>query len=39
MERETTAARKLVDDAETAIEQKQDDMRNPEKVGLTTTKP
>jgi len=32
-------ARKRVEHAETAIEQKQDDMRNAEKVGLTTTKP
>jgi len=39
VERETTVARKRVEDAETAIEQEQDDMRNAEKVGLTTTKP
>jgi len=39
VERETTVARKRVEDAVTAIKQKQDDMRNAEKVGLTTTKP
>jgi len=39
VERETAVARKRVEDAETAIEQKQDDMRNAEKVELTTTKP
>jgi len=39
VERETTVARKRVEDAETAIEQEQDDMRNAEKAGLTTTKP
>jgi len=32
-------ARKRVEDAETAIKQGQDDMRNAEKAGLTTTKP
>jgi len=39
VERETAVARKRVEDAETAIKQKQDDMRNAEKAGLTTTKP
>ena len=39
VERETTVARNRVEDAETAIEQVQDHMRNAEKVGLTTTKP
>jgi len=39
VERETAVARKWVEDAETAIKQVQDDMRNAEKVGLTTTKP
>jgi len=38
-EREIAVARKHVEDAETAIEQEQDGMRNVEKVGLTTTKP
>ena len=36
MERETTVARKRVEDAETAIKQKQEDMSNVEKAGLTT---
>ena len=39
VERETAVARTRVEDAETAIKQKQDDMRNAEKAGLTTTKP
>jgi len=39
VERETTVARKLVLDAEIAIKQEQDDMRNAEKAGVTTTKP
>ena len=39
MERETAVARKRVDHAETAIQRVQDDMRNAEKVGLTTAKP
>ena len=39
VERETAVARKRVEDAETAIKQKQDDMSNVEKVGLTTTEP
>ena len=39
VERETAVARKRVGDAETAIKQEQDDMRNPEMAGLTTTKP
>jgi len=33
VERETAVARKRVEDAETAVEQKQDDMRNDEKAG------
>ena len=32
-------ARKRVEDTETASKQEQDDMRNAEKAGLTTTKP
>jgi len=32
-------ARKRVEDAETAIEQVQDDMRNAETAGFTTTRP
>ena len=39
LERETAVAKTRVEDAETAIQQEQDDMRNVEKVGLTTTKP
>jgi len=39
LERETIVARKRVEDAEIAIKQEQDDMRNAEKGGLTTTKP
>jgi len=39
VEWETDVARKRVEDAERAIKQKQDDMRNAEKAGLTTTKP
>ena len=39
MESDTTVARKRVQDAETAIKQVQDDMRNAENTGLTTTKP
>jgi len=35
---ETTVARKWVEDTETPIKQQQEDMRNPQKVGLTTTK-
>ena len=35
MERETAVARKRVEDTETAIKQKQGDMSNVEKVGLT----
>jgi len=38
VERETAVARLRVEDAETAIKQEQDDMRNAEKAGLTTTK-
>jgi len=36
---ETAVARKRVEDAENAIKQDRDDMRNAEKAGLTTTKP
>ena len=32
-------ARKQIEDTETAINQEQEDMRNPEKAGLTTRKP
>jgi len=39
VEGETAVARKRVEDAETAIKQRQGDMRNAEKAGLTTTKP
>jgi len=39
VEREAAVARKPVEDAETAIKQVQDDMRNAEKAGLTTNKP
>jgi len=39
VEREPSVAGKQVEDAETAIQQQQDDMRNAEKAGLTTTKP
>jgi len=39
VERETAMARKRVEEAETAIKQKQKDMSNVEKVGLTTRKP
>jgi len=39
MHRETTVARQRVQDAETAMELEQDDMRNAENAGLTTTKP
>ena len=39
METETAVARMRDEDVEAAIEQKQDDMRNAEKAGLTTTKP
>jgi len=38
VERETAVSRKRVEDTETAIKPKQDDMRNAEKAGLTTTK-
>jgi len=37
VDRETAEARKRVEDAETAITQEQDDMRNAETAGLTTT--
>jgi len=39
VDRETAVGRKQVDDAETAIKQEQDDMKNAENTGLTTTKP
>jgi len=39
VDRETSVARKGVEDTETAIEQEQEDMGNAEKAGLTTTKP
>jgi len=39
VERETAVAGKRVEDAETAINKEQDDMRNAEMAGLTTTKP
>jgi len=39
VDRETTVARKQVQDAETAIMQKQEHMRNVEKAQSTTTKP
>jgi len=37
--RETNVARKRVEDADTAIKQAQEEMRNAENVGLTPTKP
>jgi len=39
VEREIAVGRKGVEDAETAIEQAQEEMRNAENAGLTTTKP
>jgi len=39
VERETAVARKRVEDAETAIKQRQEDMSNLEKAGLTTREP
>ena len=39
VERETVVARKRVEDAETAIKQKQEDMSNVQKAGLTTREP
>jgi len=39
VDRETTARRMRVEDAETVFKQKQEDKRNAEEVGLTTTKP
>jgi len=39
VERETAVARKRVEDAETAIKQRQEDMSNVEKAGLTTREP
>jgi len=38
-ERETAVARKRVEDTETAIKQKQEDMSNVEKAGLSTREP
>jgi len=38
VDRETTVARKWVQDAETAIRQQQEDMRNADKVGSTSKK-
>ena len=39
MERETAVARMRAEDAETAMKQVQEEMRNAENAGLTTTKP
>ena len=39
MERETALARKRVEDTETAMKQKQEDMSNVANVGLTTREP
>ena len=39
VDRETALGSRRVQDAETAIKQEQEDMRNAEKAGLTTTKP
>jgi len=39
MDRDTTVARKRVEDSERAITQEQKDMRNAIKAGLTTTSP
>jgi len=39
VERETVVARKRVEDAETAIKHRQEDMSNVEKAGLTTREP
>jgi len=39
VERETTGARKRVEDAEAAVQQEQDDIRNNELAGLTSRKP
>jgi len=39
VEKETAVARKRVEDAETAIKQKQQDMSNVEKAGMTTREP
>jgi len=39
MERETAVARKRVEDAETAIEQEQEDMRSAESGGLISREP
>jgi len=38
VDRVTTVVTKQVEDAETAIKQEKEDMRNAERVGLTTTK-
>jgi len=39
VQRETAVARKRVEDAETPIKQAQEEIRNAENAGLTTTKP
>jgi hypothetical protein len=39
VERETTGARKRVEDAEAEVEQEQDDMRHAEIAGLTSREP
>jgi len=39
VERETAVARKRVEDAETVIKQREEDMSNVEKAGLTTREP
>jgi len=39
VDREITVARKRVEDAETAIQQQQDDMRSDVIAGLTARKP
>ena len=39
VERGTAVARRLVEDADTAIKQEQDDMGSLENAGLTTRKP
>ena len=39
VERETTGARKRVEDAEAAVQQEQEDMKHAEIAGLTTREP
>jgi hypothetical protein len=39
VERETAGARKWVEDAEAAVQQKQDDMMHAERAGLTSREP